>query len=333
MARKVRAARITGPRAVGVVWVEPPACPDDGALVRVEHTGICGSDLLPYVGARAVAPHALGHEMMGRVEAIGPRVGEFRVGDRVVAEALASCGRCRWCLANASQLCESRVFVPHYGPGGLSELAVVHGSSLHAVPDSVPSDLAPLAEPLAVAMHGLARGGVLPGQAILVIGAGTIGLCSVAAARAAGVGDITLVARYAHQARTALALGATRAVASLGKFTRVVDVVVNTVPGSAAMEMAISACGTRGRVVLLGGFSAPESYLLRRVVSREIDMVGAICYDRREFAHALELLQNGQLDLRPLITHRFPLASIAQAFETALDKSSGSIKVMVDVSA
>ena len=200
----MRAAVYRGPRDIVVEERPVPELGADDVLLEVSHCGVCGSDLHMFVDGWG-APNSIGgHEFSGRVVAVGDDVTTWSPGDEVVGGPSQRCGKCEYCLAGRPQLCVGRSN-PGVGDfqGAFADFVRVREPELLRVPPGVSMRAAALTEPLAVALHGLTRGGVRAGQRILVTGCGPIGALTLAAARARGITDV--VASEPHPSRRALA--------------------------------------------------------------------------------------------------------------------------------
>ena len=320
---------MVGPSAV------PEIGPDD-ALVRVALAGLCGTDYRIWSGDRPVAyPLILGHEFVGRIEAVGSNVSRLRVGQRVVAEPNYSCGRCPLCLEGNRNLCPRRTTVGIDVDGAFAELARLPAKCCWPVADSVSDDAAVIAEPLAVVVRAVNRGAPKPHESAAVVGAGTLGLLAVQVLRAAGA-RVLVVSRGARRFALARELGAaeTHAVAD-GPLDDVarrfsgregVDLVIETAGTAEAVNHAVALVRPGGRVVLTGLPHEPTTLSFFPVVRHEITIVGSMVY-QDEFPQALGLLERGRVRTGPLLTHRFELGGIDAAF--AAHREPDSIKVTV----
>src|SRR5437773_8767976 len=202
-------------RGVGRLVVQDVPRPTPGpgeVVVRVRNCGICGSDLHWYHDQMMIPSVCPGHEIAGEVAEVGAGVTALRPGDPVALEGIASCGGCRYCLAGDYQRCLAIGFVGLTIPGGFAEYVSAPARHCFAVPAGVDLATAALSEPLGVAVHAVRLAGLAIGERVLVLGAGTIGLMAVIAARAGGAGEILVVARRPQQREAALALGADRVV-------------------------------------------------------------------------------------------------------------------------
>jgi threonine dehydrogenase-like Zn-dependent dehydrogenase len=228
-------------------------------------------------------------------------------------------------------------------PGGFAERVSVPGYAVYPIPAAMDLELASLTEPTAVAVHAVRLAGVGAGDRVLVLGAGTIGLLTILAARAAGAREIALTARYSHQADRAGRLGAARVFGTdeagtveLGEYASrfPIDTVVETVGGRAnTLEEAVTRVRPGGTVIVLGLFDTSPPLPAVALLLKEVRVIGSMTYGRAgrrtDFDSALELLSEHGDAARSLVTHRFALDDIQAAFETAADKRRGSIKVTV----
>lgn len=197
---------------------KPEAGPGE-ALLRMKYCGICGTDVHNYRNGLSIpVGTVMGHENVGFIEALGPGVAGMTLGDRVIVNPLARCGRCYWCARGEYSLCETAVgeeigFHPEY-PGGLADYLLIRSpeAMLHRVPDSVSMEEAALAEPLATSLHALRMSRFRTGDAVLVLGAGMIGLGLLRFLRLAGAGRIVAVEPSTLKAKLAKDMGADRVI-------------------------------------------------------------------------------------------------------------------------
>ena len=311
--------------------------PEPGeVLVRVRSCGVCGTDLHYYHGVFPSAPNVPpGHEYAGEIAELGQGVEGCEVGQRVAVEPLRNCRECVSCRTGKYHLCSKRVLLGAMAPGAFAEYVTVPAYGLYPLPDGLDFELGALAEPLAVAVHGLHIAGLSIGERVLVMGSGAIGLLTVLAARSAGAGEVVATYRHEHQGRAAEATGAARVVKAddVGG-EKGYDVVVETIGGNApTLGQALSAVRSGGRISVLGVFSQTAEINALALMLKEVTMVGGITYcrpgRRSDFDVALGILASEPALARALITHRFPLEKAAEAFATAADKGTKSLKVQV----
>ncbi len=340
----MRAIVIHAPRDLRIEE-RAPGQPGAGEVaVRIQAGGICGSDLHYFnhggFGAiRIQEPMILGHEIAGRIEALGPGVTDLAVGDAVAVNPSRPCGHCGYCLEGLPNHCENMRFygsamrMPHI-QGGFRELLVCdEGQCFKA--EGVPMGELALAEPFAVTLHAIARAGDLLGKRVLVSGSGPIGALAVAAARHHGAMEIiatdivdeplAIVRRLgADRTINAATEGAALALLNAGKGT--IDVMFECSGNAQALKAGLLALRPRGRLVQLGlGGDVPLQQNL--VVSKEISFVGSFRF-HAEFALAVRLIAERRVDLSPLITGTFALDEALAGFEAANDRRR-SMKVQI----
>jgi threonine dehydrogenase-like Zn-dependent dehydrogenase len=297
--------------------VEVPRPSGDGAVVRVGSAGICGSDLhMLSMGL----PATFGHEFAGWLAD----------GTPVAVEPLAPCGTCAACVAGDHQRCvRGPGIVMGVGlDGGMADECLVPTSALSPLPSGIAVSDGCLVEPLAVAVHGIRRGGVTGGDRVAVVGGGTIGQAALVAAQAAGA-DVDLVARHDRQREAAERLGAGQ------PDDDGYDVVVEAAGSASALADAVRRCRPGGRVVLLGSYWDGTVELPGlEVTMKEVTLVPASMYGRvgpsRDIDVAAAVLASRPEVPEALITHRFPLDAAVDAFAVASDRAAGAIKVVLE---
>jgi 2-desacetyl-2-hydroxyethyl bacteriochlorophyllide A dehydrogenase len=340
----MRAAVFRAPGSIEVQDVATPAPAAGEARVRVAFCGVCGSDLHRFRGDLPLITVTPGHEISGVVDSVGPGVTTLSVGDRVCIEPIVPCGTCRYCSTGHHQLCTDSHVLAGDVDGGFAEYVVLPATMLHRLPGTIPLEQAALMEPLAVSVHAVRQGSIGPGSTVCVLGAGTIGLLALQAARANGAGKVLITAKRAHQAEAATALGADGVIAAdadviaeVARFTtgEGVDCVIETVGGHAPTpELAMHIARKRGTIVIVGGFASPQPVDFRQLVLKELHIVGSHTYDydphmRRDFEVSLGLVASGRVRLEPFTHHRFPLERIKDACEAALGKHDRLLKALV----
>lgn len=300
----MRAARYHAahqPLSVDEVAIPEPA-PDE-VRVRVRASGICGTELHFTDGLYAPAdpPTTLGHEVAGEVDAVGAAVHDVAVGDRVVVNYLLFCSRCRWCRKGQQHRCVNpRGLFAFVSDGGFAEYVVVPATCVVALPDSIDfTDAAPLCCAGATAVHALRMARVEPGEIVVVIGAGGVGLALVQVAVDQGA-RVVAVSRSAEKLRAAQTLGAEvvttpdaalDSVAALGGG----DVVVETVGSAESLPRSLGLLGRGGRLVLVGYSDAPLEVQPLALVVDEKSVLTSVGSTPADLAQAVDLAARGRL--------------------------------------
>jgi L-iditol 2-dehydrogenase len=307
------AAVLVGAGRLEVQEVEVPPLGEHDVLVEIEHCGVCGSDLHMVLEGWGAPGSVPGHEWTGTVAAVGAAVTAWHPGDAVVGGPPVRCGTCASCIAGRPSLCDGRDT-----PGIEVELGAFARYKVHpegellAMPPGIDRRAAALAEPLAVALHGITQARIEPGQRVLVLGAGPIGALSIAALRALGVDDVTCAEPAPARQVLAVAVGATAVVdpselqvpsiAEPGLIVEgAVDAVLECSGKRAAMEAGLAQLRRGGTLVLVGaGIEAPR-FDPNRILLNELVITGAFVYDHDGFDRALALLGSGRLPVEALI--------------------------------
>ncbi len=354
----MRAAVYHGRGDVRVEEVPTPTAPEPGAVrLEVLRGAICGSDSAEYAhGPKLIAslggPHpgsghqgpvVLGHEFVGRVAELGEGVGGLAVGDRVVSGAGVSCGECAWCRAGRTNLCARYYTLGFHRDGGLAEEVVSPARICVPVPDGCDDDAAAMAQPLAVALHGLNRVGLAPEEPLAVIGIGGIGAFIAAAAVARGNRDVVAIDVDDARLATAAALGVAEAVDA-----RAVDpvAVVREITGGDGAAVAIDAAGvpgtlsqavamTRngGRVLMLGLPAKPVELDSVGAILREVDLFATVAHIcGTDLPEALEMLAGSAIAER-VVAGVIDLGRLVPDGLVPLAEGSARGKILVDVNA
>lgn len=324
----------------------PVAPPGPGeVLVQLSRGGICGSDLHYYrhggFGAvRLREPMILGHEVAGQVAALGDGVDELQVGQLVAVSPSRPCGTCSECLRGLPNQCLHMQFYgsampfPHI-QGAFRQALVVQATQ--CVPaDGLNAGQAAMAEPLAVALHAVRQAGEMLGRQVLVTGCGPIGILVILAARRAGAARIVATdispttLDFAQSARADIALNTAADPDALAPFFQdngQFDVLFECSGAEAALASALAALRPRGRAVQLG-LSGDMQVPMMQITAKEIALIGSFRF-HEEFAVAVDMMAAGLIDVTPLVTHSYPLADFAQAFEMATDRSQ-AMKVQLE---
>jgi len=325
--------------------VEQADMPDAGpgeVLLKLGAGGICGSDLHYYFEGRNGSfvvrePLIPGHEASGIVVAVGAGVTRVKPGDKVAVSPSHACGHCQGCREGREQLCSNMKFLgsasvfPH-AQGMFREYFVMRERQCYPVAGDVSLGELAFAEPLAVALHAVNRGGSLLGKSVLITGAGTIGCLTALAARLAGACSVTvsdILDRPLEQAKLVGADATLHAARDAQALARPQFDVVYEVSGSlAALKTCMAAVKRGGIVVQVGTLPhEPLPFLVNDVMAKEIDLRGAFRWGI-EFDWSVDYLSSRRVDVRPLLSGQYPLQDAIAAFHAAADKNRNT-KVQV----
>jgi (R,R)-butanediol dehydrogenase / meso-butanediol dehydrogenase / diacetyl reductase len=315
--------------------------PGEGEIqIAVAYCGLCGTDLHIVHGdmdARVKTPLVFGHEISGTVAAVGAGVADWSVGDPLTVMPLVWDGTCAACRAGHRHICQNLVFLGIDSPGGLQERWNVPASVAVPLPAGLDLRTAALVEPVAVAVHDVRRSELAPGDRVVVLGGGPIGVLIAVVARAAGAQVLVAEIDAARRGRVA-GLGfevADPAGADLAETVGAwtdgagADVVFEVSGAAAAARSATSLARVRGTVVIVAIHSAPREIDLHRVFWRELRLLGARVYERVDVERAIELLDQAVIPVDAVISAVVPLEQVAAAFD---DLASGrALKILVDV--
>lgn len=325
--------------------VDPPSLGEQQLLVRVAYGGICGSDLHyqqhgGFGAVRIKQPMALGHEVSGIVESMGSKVSGFRAGQRIAISPSRPCGMCRFCQTGMHNQCLSMRFYgsampfPHI-QGAFCEQLVIDVQQAHPVLDHLSLSEAALAEPLSVGLHAIQRAGGALGKQVLVTGCGPIGSLLIGALRRSGAARIVAADITDFPLRCAARMGADETInlrsdgraldrykADKGQF----DAVFEASGSPAALLSALDVIAPRGVLVTVG-LGGDVSLPMNQIVAKEVDLRGTFRF-HAEFATAVQFLNQGLIDGKPVITDVLPMSRALDAFALAADKSR-SLKVQI----
>ena len=325
------------PRHFALQREEVPKISGDQLLIRVHYCGICGSDIHTYLGHNPFIqlPAVLGHELVGKIAAVGPAVRDMRVGDRVTYEPTNHCGNCRYCLDGMYNLCLNRTPTV----GAFREFTVLRESQVHRVPARVGDKAGALIEPLASALHALDVGQLERGQRVLVIGSGAIGILITASAKLRGAGYVAVTNRSRPKLSIAANYGAEEGIHTPGPRPaetvlerlgeNAIDIVFDTVANSETIGCALSVLKKGGILVIVGTPLEAFAADFPRILINELRVAGSLKY-RGNFQEAISILSESGFDFPSLITRIFPLQDIQQAFEEINANSARYVKCLIE---
>jgi 2-desacetyl-2-hydroxyethyl bacteriochlorophyllide A dehydrogenase len=328
----------------GQIAVEAADVPVPGpheALVRTLVTGVCGSDLHASRGRHPFVPlpYRPGHEVVGVIESVGSAVAGHPPGQRVIVEPDLPCWTCKMCTSGRENLCENlQFFGCGYPQGGMADYFTLAANRLHPVPDALDDHTAALIEPLSTPVHAVRLAGEVAGRSVAVLGAGTIGLLTLAVLRAHQAGRVVITDPLAAKRARATALGADDAIDAgapdvAGQVRRVLggsaDIVFDCVSIQSSVDQAIAIADKGGTVMVVGVPTREVTIPLPLVQDHQIRIQGSATYLPEDYREAAGLLVRGAVKLADFVTATRPLDQVAEAFELA--SSGHHIKILVTV--
>src|SRR5689334_7925102 len=308
-----------------------PVAGEGEKLVRVKAVGVCGSDLHWFsegeIGdAKLEHPLVLGHEFAGVTEN----------GQRVAVDPAIPCGHCEFCEHGNPNLCSSLIFAGHgKTDGALQEWLAWNKKSLFLIPDSISDADGALLEPLGIAIHAVDLGKLKAGMSVGVFGCGPIGLLIIQMAKLSGAANIVATDKLAHRVDAAKRFGANETF-WVGEKSwlatthgRGVDVAFNAAGSQGAVDNAFEAVLPGGKVVLVGIPDDDRTSFSASTARRKGLTIKLVRRMKHTYPRAIELVSKGLVDVRSLVTHRFPLEQAVEAFRVAQRREG--LKIIIDV--
>ena len=334
------------PGRIAVEQADVPAPGPNEALVRTLAAGVCGSDLHAAHGRHPFVslPYRPGHEVVGVIEATGPAVtGTVATGrtpgQRVIVAPYLPCWTCKMCTSGRENLCENlQFFGCGYPQGGMADQFTLAADRLYPVPETLDDHTAALIEPLSTPVHAVRLAGVVAGRSVAVLGAGTIGLFTLAVLRAHGAGKVISTDPNPGKRARAAALGADATIDArtpdvAGQVRKALggsaDIVFDCVAVQSSMDQAIAIADKGGTVVVVGVPASEVTVPLPIVQDHQIRIQGSATYLSEDYGESVELLRRGAVKTADFVTATRPLAQAAEAFELA--SSGDHVKVLLTV--
>ena len=346
----MRGATLVEPYRIEIEDFPRPEPVADTVIVKAEGMGLCGSNLHWWTGGGSATglmqfpmPGAGGHEFAGVVTEVGARVKRVKPGDRVTIDQFESmaCGACAYCTTGLFTQCDA----PRpLGLMGFVEYMQFTERGLYRVPDGIPTHVAALVQPYACSVSAVRRAGILGGETVVVLGAGVLGLCAAATAKALGAEKVVITAKHETQRALAPRFGADvvissgasdlveRVLAEVGG--RGADLVVETVGSHApTLTQALQIVRPAAKIVVLGLWDELVPIDSWQAILKDVTLM--FCLNHGVIGHTadyqlcLDWMASGKVPAQDLVTHEMPLARLADAFKLSADKTQGVVKVIV----
>jgi len=338
---RMRRVVVSG-EAIDVVEAQTPRPGPGEVLVHSVVSGICGSDTHAAHGRHPfiTLPYHPGHEVVGVVVGVGDGVAGPAAGQRVTVEPDLPCWQCKPCTTGRENLCENlQFFGCGHAQGGMADYFTIDARRLHVLPDGMDYRTAALVEPLSTPVHAVRLAGDIAGRTVAILGAGTIGLLVLCAARAAGAGRLVVTDMLQAKRERALDLGADAVVdaaapdaveqvrEALGESA---DVVFDCVAVQATVDQAIGMADKGGTVVVVGVPTGPVTLPLPIIQDHQIRIQGSATYLPEDYADAIRLLTSGAVPVDSLVTAVHPMAEVAEAFAASIGGDQVKVLLAID---
>ena len=330
MKERMRAIVFEGKHKFGLKDVPAPQPGEKEVLIKVDTCGVCGTDIHIYEGTfPADFPVIIGHEFTGRVEEIGKGVKNFGVGDPVTVDPNTTCEQCEWCRKGQKHLCPDLVNLGLKVNGGFAEYARVKEAYVYHLPQDLDLESASFAEPLSCCLHGVDLAQIKSGDALVILGAGPIGLLMLQLAKISGAGKVVSVDPMGKRRNLAIQLGVdlaldpttTNIVNSVEEFfDGKADRVIECVGSSHTQEDSLFLVKPGGRVVWFGVANPKAEVRINpfNIYRNEITVLGSFV-NPYTTERSIKLLSSGRIKVKNLITHRFRLDQLDEAIKTYLN--------------
>jgi (R,R)-butanediol dehydrogenase / meso-butanediol dehydrogenase / diacetyl reductase len=314
----MKAAVTTEDRGFEVVEMPDPAPGPDELVIRVAACGVCGSD----VKAQLYAPAGMvmGHELGGEIVALGSRAGDWSAGTNIAVLPIFSCGSCQYCTTGAVSHCPHTRYIGMGPPGGFAELAVVPARHAFAMPADLPASYSALVEPFAVGLHGVRSAGIGPGDDVLIVGAGGVGLTTLVWALQKGARRVTVADPDRHRREFAVGMGASDVLVSVSDADAAgYDVAIECVGRAELVQACQAALRPLGRLVVSGACAEPTPVEPVTALLKELTIRYSVCYRPDEFREVVDAFGDGAVDPGAVIGPTLQLDRIAEAFDLVRD--------------
>lgn len=325
----MQALRYYGIHDVRVEEIEKPICQDDEVLIKIAYAGICGSDLHIYNKGMFIQniPETMGHEFDGVVVEVGKNIQNLKLGDKVIANPMVPCMTCKSCKKGSYNTCEALGFIGEVSQGCFTEYIALKEAAVIKVAENADLKMVALSEPLAVAVNICRRASFVPRDRIALIGAGPIGLLTIALAyQVYGVHDITVVDLSEKRLELAKKLGARRAVKTLEKgecFHKIVE----AAGAPATFSLATKHVDSNSFIYVVSIFEKEFDIDINALVAAQATLVGCNVYTDDDLRTAASYITENRVEISPVISAEYQLKDGKKAFEllSSVDKNAAKI--------
>ncbi len=338
---KMMAAVLHAPYKLVIEKVTKPKINTGQVLIKIKATAICGTDIAIYTGKYGVAyPLIMGHETAGEVIEVGASVEGLQAGDRVAVNPSFYCGKCYLCLRGKRNLCPHGGLLGREADGAYAEYMAIQGCLVFKIPDNVSYEEATLAQTLGTVFRAQSIAKIMPGNSVAILGQGPAGLLHTRFAKISGASPLIAISRSNWKLEIAKNYGANLTINSkeediidsILKATnnRGMDIVIEAAGVPNTIKQSVEVVRLGGKILQFGILTEPiNNFNLFHIYFKELTIFGSRATTGEEFEPSLKLISTGAVDVKPLITHKFPLNKIKDGFEL-FDKTLGkALKVII----
>ena len=339
----MKALRYLGPQKLLLQEQPEPAIKEDEVLVKIMASGICGSDVHGYLGltGRRIAPMTMGHEFSGQIVKLGSKVKSFDLGARVIVQPLNFCGKCIYCQQGNTNMCiNGKLFGVMAVDGAMAEYLAVPEKLLFKLPEKCSYEIGAMAEPFAVAYGAVKKAGDLKDKNVLIVGAGTIGLCILQVVKLQNPKLIVVSDLSDDRLKVATELGASKTINPTNQdylelvkiFTdeNMIDVSFEAVGITAAANQSLQVLRKMGTSIWVGNSAREIEINMQDIVTSALKICGTYIYTHKEFGEVVEIMGTGNLRVDNLISKVITLEEAPETFAAIHRQPDSFIKVIID---
>jgi L-iditol 2-dehydrogenase len=320
-----------------------PEISEDEVLVEVHVSGICGSDMHSYHGTHPYVsfPIVMGHEFSGVVSQVGARANRDLLGKRVTVEPSLVCGECYNCKHGKYNICKKLKVLGCQTDGAFAQYVKAPANKIYVLPDSVSFEDGAMVEPLAVAVHAVRQAKLSGGEKVVVLGGGTIGLLTACSAKQLGASDVTIVDFLSEKLDVAKKMGIDHTINLSGSDLREElvkiygkdgpDVWFECVGSEKTISDAVTIARDGTKLIVVGVFSQPIMTDMGLVELKELELTGVLMYRGGDFATAIDLIAQNKVSVSNLVTAKFSISKVAEAFKNIEDHPRTSFKTLLKI--
>jgi len=343
----MKAVRLLGPNDFKTQEIAKPEISDDEILLKMKSTAICGTDMRILTGKKTRGvryPSTIGHEICGIIDQVGKNVQGYTAGEKVAVANVIPCHSCAMCLSGHENACMNRKALAYEFDGGFAEYVLIpkiciDSQNIVKLPDSVSFEEGSLIEPLACCLHGIKNTCIKMNDVVLIEGAGPIGLMHLQLAKLAGARKVIVSEPNEFRRGKAEKLGADLLVDPTKEDLKEVimketnklgaDAIILAIGVPPIVNQAFQLCKRNGYVCLFAGFAEKSTVTIdpNLIHYNEIKVTGSTAYTRQDYREAAELVKNGKINMKEIVTHKFSLDQFQEAYETC--KSGSGLKVCI----